>query len=164
MTRPRIDELVRILNRSFSDSEHSLLKNLASVTEEEWDALPQGAVRSIRTMVLHVGLFKYIYANHAFRGATMAYADPPAHPPKERLATLAAAKAWLKEAHSYAIEAVEELSDDAELDRPRKAHWGDMVPTRLLIDIMHEHDVYHAGEINRTRALLQEEDGPPVYA
>ena len=51
MTRPRIDELVRILNRSFSDSEHSLLKNLASVTEEEWDALPQGARRSIRSMV-----------------------------------------------------------------------------------------------------------------
>jgi hypothetical protein len=41
----------------------------------------------------------------------------------------------------------------------RKAHWGQLVPTILLIDIMHEHDVYHAGEINRTRGMLQGNDG-----
>ena len=52
-----------------------------------------------------------------------------------------------------------ELPDDAELGQPRKAHWGAMVPTLLLIDTMHEHDVYHAGEINKTRALLQANDG-----
>jgi uncharacterized damage-inducible protein DinB len=158
MPRPHIDELVRILNRSFDDSEHSLLKNVAAVTEQEWDVLPEGGRRSIRTMVLHVGLFKFIYANHGFRDASMAYVDPPANPPKERLATPASAIEWLKEAHAYAIEAVDELSDDSELARPRKAHWGEMVPTLLLIDTMHEHDVYHAGEINKTRALLQDDD------
>ncbi len=158
MARPRIDELVRILNRSFEDSEHSLFKNLASVTDKDWDVLPPGGRRSIRTMVLHVGLFKYINANHGFRDASMAYVDPPANPPKERLATPAAATEWLTEAHAYAIEAVDELADDAELERPRKAHWGEMVPTLLLIDTMHEHDIYHAGEINKTRALLQDGD------
>ncbi len=77
MARHRIDELVRILNRSFDDSSHSLLANLATVTE---------------------------------------------------------------------------------LDRLRKAHWGETAPTLLLIDTMHEHDVYHAGEINKTRALMQDDD------
>ena len=33
-----------------------------------------------------------------------------------------------------------------------------MVPTRFLIVNMIEHDVYHAGEINHTRALLQNDD------
>ena len=158
MARHRIDELVRILHRSFDDSSHSLLANLATVTGEEWGVLPQGAQRSIRTMAWHVGLFKYMYANHGFRDASMDYGDPPASPPKERLATPAAATAWLREAHTYLMEAIDELPDDAELERPRKAHWGEMVPTVFLIDTMHEHDVYHAGEINKTRALLQNDD------
>ncbi len=158
MARHRIDELVRILNRSFDDSEHSLLKNLANVTDKEWDVLPHGGRRSIRRMTLHVGLFKYIYANHGFRDASMAYVDPPANPPKERLATPATATEWLREAHAYLIRAIDELPDDAELEQPRKAHWGEMVPTLWLIDTMHEHDVYHAGEINKTRALLQDDD------
>ena len=53
---------------------------------------------------------------------------------------------------------VRDLSDDAELDVPRKAHWGQLVPTYDLIVTMLEHDLYHAGEINRTRALLQDDD------
>ena len=158
MARHRIDELVRILDRSFDDSAHSLLANLATVTEQEWDALPQGAKRSIRRMTWHVGLFKFIYANHGFHDASMDYGDPPANPPKERLATPATATEWLREGHAYLVEAIDQLSDDAELERPRKAHWGEMVPTLLLIDTMHEHDVYHAGEINKTRALLQDDD------
>ena len=92
-----------------------------SVSEKEWNALPQGAGRSIRTTTLHVGMFKYIYPNHAFRDASIGYTDPPAIPPKERLATPAAATAWLKEAHAYLIEAIDELPADQELDRPRKA-------------------------------------------
>ncbi len=159
MVRHRIDELVRVLNRSFDDSAHSLLTNLATTTEKEWDVLPQGARRSIRTITLHVGLFKYMYANHGFRDASMDYGDPPASPPTERLETPETATAWLREAHTYLMEAIDELPDDTELDQPRRAHWGEMVPTLFLIDTMHEHDVYHAGEINRTRAILQGNDG-----
>ncbi len=68
------------------------------------------------------------------------------------------ATVWLRDAPAYLMEAVDELPDDAELARPRKAHWGEMVPTVFLIDTMHEHDLYHAGEINKTRALLQGAD------
>ena len=164
MARPRIDELLRILNISFEGSAHALLANLATVTEKEWDVLPEGAARSIRTMTAHVGMFKYIYANHGFRDASIGYGDPPAIPPQERLATPETATAWLREAHAYLIEAIDELPDDQELERPRKAHWGDMVPTLFLIDTMHEHDLYHSGEINKTRALLQGDDGKPPPA
>ena len=40
MARHRNDELIRTLSRSFDDSAHSLLANVATVTEEEWDVLP----------------------------------------------------------------------------------------------------------------------------
>ena len=135
-----------------------MLSNLASVHDESWNRLPQGAKRSIRGMALHVGLFKYMYANHAFRGATLDYSDSPATPPQERLESLQAATEWLREAHAYLTGAFGEMADDSELLVPRKAHWGDYLPTYDLMVIMLEHDLYHAGEINRTRALLQNDD------
>ena len=83
---------------------------------------------------------------------------PPADPPPSRHATPGAATQWLREAHAYLIGCIRELGEDAELDVPRKAHWGQHVPTHHLVVTMLEHDLYHAGEINRTRALLQHDD------
>jgi hypothetical protein len=85
----------------------------------------------------------------------MGYSDPA----PERHATPAAATQWLGDAQAYLLGFVRDLSDDAELDVPHKAHWGELVPTYDLIVTMLEHDLYHAGEINRTRALLQDDDG-----
>lgn len=49
MVRHRIDELARILNCTVDGSAHSLLNNFATVTEKEWDVLPQrlGNLRAI---------------------------------------------------------------------------------------------------------------------
>ena len=84
----------------------------------------------------------------------MGYSDPA----RNRHATPATATKWLVEAHAYLMGCIRELSEDAELEVPRKAHWGQQVPTYDLIVTMLEHDLYHAGEINRTRALLQHDD------
>ncbi len=156
--RPRIEELLRLMDRAFAGNEHSLLDNIGTVTAESWDALPPNARRSVREITHHVGMFKYMYTNHAFRAGDMDYDDPPASPPPERLANLSAATDWLREAHEYLTGCIRELESDAELDVPRKAHWGEMVPTHHIIVTMLEHDLYHAGEINRTRALLQDDD------
>lgn len=69
MARPRIDEIILLMDRAFAGNEHSLIENIRTVREESWNALPQGARRSIREITLHVGMFKFMYANHAFRGA-----------------------------------------------------------------------------------------------
>ena len=50
------------------------------------------------------------------------------------------------------------LADDAELLKPRRTNWGEMKETRWIIKSMIEHDLYHAGEINRMRALRQRND------
>jgi hypothetical protein len=100
-----------------------------------------------------------MHANHGFYDASLDYSDDPATPSAGRLASPATAKARLQEGHAYLRSGIDALTDDSELDVKRKAHWGQLVPTILLIDIMHEHDVYHAGEINRTRGMLQGNDG-----
>ena len=158
MPRVRIDQLLELMDRAFESHEHSLLVNLGSVRDESWELLPENASRSIRNITAHVGLFKFIYANHAFKGATLGYDDPPATPDPSRLESPAAAMEWLREGHAYLTDCIRELPNDDELDVPRKAHWGEFLPTYDLIVIMLEHDLYHAGEINRTRALLQQDD------
>ena len=159
MARPRIELLLELMDRAFSGNEHALLDNLATVESKCWTRVPDGGQRSIQEITRHVGLFKYMYGNHGFRGGDLDYTDDPATPPAERLATIAGAVAWLQEAHAYLISGIRELSDDRELEVPRKAHWGGLVPTYHIVVTMLEHDLYHAGEINRTRALLQDDDG-----
>ena len=158
MARARIEELIRLMDDGFEHGEFSLLTKLGTVDEASWTALPEGGHRRIAERTAHVGMFKFMYANHAFRDGDFDYEAPPASPGRARLATLSAATEWLREGHSYLTSAVAELEDDAELAVPRKAHWGGMVATEALLTIMVQHDLDHAGEINHARALLQEND------
>ena len=158
MPRPKIDLLIQLLDRAFSGGEHALLDNLATVEEQAWARVPEGGDRSIREIVRHVGLFKYMYANHGFMDGDLDYSDPPATPDPVRLTTVDAAVDWLNDAHHYLMGCIRELTGDGELDVARKAHWGDLLPTFRIVEIVLQHDLYHAGEINRTRALLQNDD------
>ena len=80
MSRPRIDQLLRLMNDGFEGGDFSLLANLGSVDEASWEALPEGGHRSIRELTAHVGMFKFMYANHAFRDASFNYLEDPATP------------------------------------------------------------------------------------
>ena len=150
--------MLDLMNRAFSGNEHALLDNLSTVESPSWSRVPEGGKRSIREITQHVGMFKFMYANHGFMGGDLDYSDDPATPPPERLATVGDAVEWLREGHAYLTKCIRELSDDSELEVLRKAHWGGLVPTFHIVVTMLEHDLYHAGEINRTRALLQDDD------
>jgi uncharacterized damage-inducible protein DinB len=158
MSRAAINEWIYLFNSAFDGNEQSVLKNLESVSSNEWAVLPEGGQRSILDIVAHIGMFKFMYPGAAFREREFDYADDPVHPPASRLATKESAVEWLKQAHAYLIDAFSELTDDTELDVLRAAHWGAMVPTRRLMATVLEHDTYHAGEINHARALLQKND------
>ena len=158
MARTRIEELLALMDLAFEGSQHSLLQNIRSLSSDNWSRTPPGGSRSVRDLVAHVGMFKFMYANHGFRDGGMDYDDPPATPAQERLSDPEAAEEWLREGHAYLTGCIRELESDAELDAPRKAHWGAQVPTYFLVTTMLEHDLYHAGEINHARALLQDDD------
>ena len=158
MARPRLELVLELMDRAFSGFEHSLLNNLATVEADSWDKVPDGGRRSIQEITRHVGMFKFMYANHAFRGGDLDYSDDPATPPPERVATVDTAVEWLREGHAYLTDGIRELDDDSELEAERRAHWGGLLPTHHIVVTILEHDLYHAGEINRTRALLQDDD------
>jgi hypothetical protein len=64
---------------------------------------------------------------------------------------------WMSAAHRRFVSHVTDLADD-DLGKPRRANWGEDVPTRWLISAIATHSAYHAGEINHIRSLLQRDD------
>lgn len=155
-----IATLVWLSENAFQgDSAYALMANLSNLRDEDWDAIPPGGGRSIADILEHVGWAKWMYQDYAFGPGTMRGDLPPLIPaggaqtrPRAQLLD------WLKEAHRVWIDSVSALSDDTELDRDRQVAWGGTLPTRNIIRIVIAHDVYHAGEINHIRALLQGND------
>lgn len=159
-SRTAIDVLAWLIEEAFEgDPSHSLLANLQALREEDWTARPEGTGRSIADILEHVGWSKWMYEDYAFGSASLRGDQLPLIPeggarsrPHEELLT------WLKEGHRRWLESVRSLNDDSELDRERLTNWGERLQTRVIIRIMIAHDLYHAGEINHIRALLQSTD------
>jgi hypothetical protein len=158
-----IDTLAWLTEDAFEgDPSHSLIANLHDLREEDWTALPRGSGRSIADILEHVGWSKWMYEDYAFGTASMRGDQPPLIPvggarsrPHDELLT------WLTDGHRRWLASVRALHDDTELDRDRLTNWGERLPTRVIIRIMIAHDLYHAGEINHLRALLQATDRWP---
>jgi hypothetical protein len=159
MSRDGIEQYLYLMDEAFdAPGNHPLLSNLRSVGDDDWQTVLEAGGRSIFDIVLHVGECKYVYDSHAFGDATMTWGQPRTIPAIERDSTPAEIIAWLKRGHTLLRGHVAELVDDAELLCPRRANWGTEYETRWLINAMVQHDLYHGGEINHLRALLQRTD------
>jgi uncharacterized damage-inducible protein DinB len=155
-----LDTLVWLIENAFDgDDGHSLMSNLRDLRDDDWTLIPSGGVRSIADILEHVGWCKWMYEDYAFGTASMKGDRPPLIPPEgARARPRAELLSWLTEGHRRWLASVRALPNDAELDRERLTNWGERKPTRTLIHIMIAHDLYHAGEINHLRALLQGND------
>jgi uncharacterized damage-inducible protein DinB len=162
-SRTAIDTLAWLIHDAFEgDPEQSLLANLRDLSAKDWTALPVSGGRSIADILEHVGWAKWMYEDYTFGSASMRGDQPPlvpannarSRPPDELLA-------WLAEGHRRWLASVRALPNDAELDCERPTNWGTHLQTRILIRIMIAHDLYHAGEINHIRVLLQGTDRWP---
>ncbi len=159
-SRPALDTLVWLIDDAFEgDSSHALLANLHDLAEDEWTRLVPGAGRSVADILEHVGWCKWMYEDYAFGPATMRGDRPPliaqggarSRPHGELME-------WLGAGHRKWLASVRALPDDAELEKDRLTNWGEHLPTRVIIRSMIGHDIYHAGEINHLRALLNGTD------
>jgi hypothetical protein len=159
-SRAAIDTLVWLIEDAFEgDSTHSLLANLHGLKDNQATSLTIGGGRSIADILEHVGWCKWMYENYAFGSGTMHGNQPPLIPPEgARSRPYGELLTWLIEGHKRWLASVRALSSDVELVKERLANWGEYLPTRVIIRIMIAHDIYHAGEINHLRALLNGTD------
>jgi uncharacterized damage-inducible protein DinB len=154
----------RMLDEAYrTDPWSALRKNIASVRPEEWDIRPATWSKdefgtdpelSICDVALHTGA-KYMYADRAFGDASLEWGTikPPASRSMEDVL------AWLDEAHRLMMDGLASLEDDAQLEDQRQAPWRTPMRRRALIALITNHDLYHAGEINRQRALIRGAEG-----
>jgi hypothetical protein len=162
MGRAAIDQLLYLLAEAFEGSrEHSLLANLKSCSRDDWRWRATGGERTILQIVRHVGECKFVYGNHAFGDQSMRWDTPGTIPTISEGADPGAWVEWLGWGHAALISSVGSLEDDEELLQLRPANWGMEYQTRWLINVMVQHDIYHAGEINHIRALKQGNDSWP---
>jgi uncharacterized damage-inducible protein DinB len=140
-----------------SGESQSLMGNLGTVDEAMWRAGVGRSVRTIESIALHVGSCKVMYRDHAFGSRALTWESPQVQPWPEGRAPLDGTRAWLVESHARLMDAVSTLTDE-DLAVERYANWGELRPTRWLCSVLLQHDVYHAGEINRMRSLLAGED------
>ena len=158
--RTAVETLAWLIEDAFErDLSHSLLVNLREVRDGDWQVAPVGGGRSIADIVEHVGWCKWMYEDYAFGTASLRGDRPPMVPagggryrPREEL------MAWLGEGHQRWLASVRALADDSELERERLTNWGEWLPTRTIVRMMIAHDLYHAGEINHLRSVLQGTD------
>jgi uncharacterized damage-inducible protein DinB len=161
MTRILVDQLVKFLDDAFEGSRiHSIIGNLESVTEDDWSWAIEGEEhRSIRDIAMHLASAKQVYNSHAFGDGSLHW--PQAHELIEiNGGTLASGVAWLREGHALLRDNLSALNDD-DLLTQRNVHWGATLDTSSIIQIMIQHDIYHAGEINHLRAIRQGTDHWP---
>ena len=163
-SRAAVDALVLLLDHSMEETAdefgydhwHSILWNLHNVRPEDWDALPVGGGRTIGELVPHIGLCYLMYENQAFGDRQRQWGDgqidggPRPETPEEWIA-------WMRTAHGIFRSSVAALTDE-QLEELVYAPWGDQLPARRIVELMIQHGIYHAGEINHIRALLQGND------
>lgn len=165
-SRTEVDALVRLLDHTLDEDPsafgwahwHSLIRNLSTVQPEEWDALPAGAVRSIRDLVTHIGACYLMWQNHAFGDRSRSWgadtvdglAPAPGKAPEEMLT-------WFRATHGQFRNSVAALTDN-ELGELRFTPRGDQIEVRRIVELQIQHSLYHIGEINHLRALLQGND------
>jgi hypothetical protein len=158
MTTPALTQILYLFDDGFSgDDWQSLLTNLDSITPDEWLWVPSGGRRSIRYIVRHIGVSKYIYQNHAFGDASFTWEELHAVA-DGHVETIDGAIAWLRDGHEKLRASIAALDGDEELSRQRLSPFDGPQETRWIITRMIQHDLYHAGEINHIRAVCRQDD------
>ena len=157
MANVRLQGLMELLTVAYSfDPEHSLMGNMRNIDDAAWEQAPPGGDRTIGEIFLHAVCAKWAYGETAFRGGTRSWSDWLRDAPSDREGAIA----WGREGHERLVESLRGL-DDSVLDEMRPTHWGGEALAQQQIVVCIEHDLYHAGEINHARALIQGTDRWP---
>jgi uncharacterized damage-inducible protein DinB len=149
--------LARFADSAFDGQHwHAVMRNLATCTEDDWDWAPPQGERTIREIVHHIGECKLIFADQLFGDATLIWGDPEVTKPVR--GSVDEAIDWLRGTHAAFRNGIAGCTDDQLATTP-DGYWGKPKELQWSIEVMIQHEVYHAGEINHIRALRQGDDG-----
>ena len=158
MSRAAVEQLLYLMDEAFhGHEEHALMINLQSLSEDDWLWMPEGAERSIAMIAGHIGACKLMYDDYAFGEGTMQWDDRRVSGQENARPHMSKVIRWIESAHETLRWHVSELKDE-DLSRPAMTNWGETKDLRWIISVMIQHDLYHAGEINRMRAMHQGND------
>ena len=106
--RSGIETLLALMDEAFdgggieaSNESQALLTNLATVSDDQWRARPEGVTRTIEAIALHVGACKVMYDDYAFGAGTLQFGTPAVEPwSAEGPAPMEDVRAWLRAAQA----------------------------------------------------------------
>lgn len=148
--------LVRLADSAFDGQHwHALMRNLGSLQQDDWDWTPSEGERSIREIVRHIGKAKLMFANQLFGDGTRTWDDPEIAVPVGD--NVDDTTAWLRKAHAVFRNGIAGCTDD-QLTTTPSGYWDKPRELQWSIEVLIQHDVYHAGEINHIRALRHGND------
>lgn len=154
-----VSVLVRMADSAFDGQHwHATMRNLGSLREDDWDWVPTEGERTIRELVSHIGTCKLIFASQLFGDGSLDWDMEEAVGRHRTQGATGEAIAWLWESHAAFRDGIASLSDD-DLATTPDGYWGKPTEVQWSIEVMIQHEVYHAGEINHIRALHHGDDG-----
>ena len=150
--------LARFADSAFDGQHwHAVMRNLNTCAADDWDWRPSEGERTIREIVRHIGKCKLMFANQLFGDGTLAWDDPEVNGEGRSDGSVEEAVAWLRETHAAFRDGIAGCPDE-DLATTPSGYWGKPTELQWSIEVMIQHEVYHAGEINHIRAMRQGDD------
>ncbi|MBX3117573.1 MAG: DinB family protein [Fimbriimonadaceae bacterium] len=144
-----------------------LMEALEGITQPQaWAKLtPQGKEYlhtdgSVQGIALHIASVKWAYASITFRNTELRW-----HQIADQMEAFEpswdGALDYLKRGHDYWMASWADLKEE-ELEEMRPTNYKKELPAWRMIQIMNQHDAYHAGQIATIRYAAGESDTPPM--
>ena len=150
MSRAAVQQLESLLNRSFDgENTQSLLANLTEVRADDWDWLPDGGERTIRTIFEHAAIAKHIYTDFLFGTARRTWREVRSSAMTKPNGDTAALVEWAREGHAAFMAGMMTLQD-SDLSM-MTAKWHGALDTKARSDRRHD----------PARLLPRRRDQPP---
>lgn len=135
--------------------------NVAGITRQEALFVAPGGYRSSLGKLKHMAGWSHVYHSYAFdpQPKHWRWVDWPRglrDTVDTSQAYLDEVVAWFDEAHRLWLASLAQLND-ADVDAPRRLHWGDTAPLFVIVGMIANHHVYHAGEINQLLSIRRGE-------
>lgn len=150
------------LSRQMLDSAYGILSdNIKGLTLEEALFVPPGGFRSIVGTLKHAAGWSHVYRSYTFDTSPVSWNN--LEWPHGLRGTIIKSKAylanliqWLDHSHKLWQQNLLHVQED-ELDLPKPVHWGNTMPLFDIINLIANHHIYHAGEINQLLSIYRHE-------